>query len=68
MTDRIKALTVVLEEGYKEDAAQRIIDAVALIQGVISVEKHVGGIDHYAAKMQAKNEIKEQFMEFYKEL
>ncbi len=60
MTDRIKGLTVVLEDNIREDDAQPIIDAILQIRGVISVSKHITDFDHHTAKMQVRHEIREK--------
>lgn len=37
MTTRLKGLTVAFEKDIREDDAQRIIDAVAMLRGVLQV-------------------------------
>lgn len=41
MTDRIRHLTVVLDADYRDEDAERIIDAIQMVRGVNSVEGHV---------------------------
>ncbi len=41
MTDRVKAITVILERDNREDDIQHLCDAIMLFQGVASVEKQI---------------------------
>jgi hypothetical protein len=54
MTDRINALIVVLADDIREDDVQPLLDAIALLRGVVRVEMHVADLDAYIAKEQAK--------------
>lgn len=65
MTDRIKGVSVVLEDNIREDDAQPIIDAILQIRGVISVTKHITDFDHHTAKMQVKHEIRKKLFEVW---
>ena len=58
MSDRIKALTVVLVDNLRDDDAQPLIDAIRLLQGVVSVKPHVADLDHYCAITEAKRDLR----------
>jgi len=57
MTDRIKGLTVVLEDDLLEDDCQPVIDAISMLKGVVRVEKHVADHHHWMAKLQLRNDL-----------
>lgn len=40
MTDRVKALTVILDKNYREDDIQALCDAILCFRAVIKVEKY----------------------------
>lgn len=65
MTDRIKGLTVTLEDNVREDDAQAIIDAIRMLRRVVSVDVHVADIDHHMAVQQAKHEFRGKIIELY---
>jgi hypothetical protein len=58
MTDRINALTVVLEQDYREDDAESLISAIKLLRGVISVEKNVTDLSDHVAEQRAQHELR----------
>lgn len=57
MTDRLHALTVVLDAPIRDDDAQPLIDAIKQMKGVLDVTGHVANIDTYAAEGRARHEI-----------
>lgn len=57
MTDRINALTVVLERDIREDDAQPLIDAIKMMKGVISVTSNIVTPDSYVAQIRANNKV-----------
>lgn len=61
MTDRVRHLTVVLEQDLRVDDLDAIANAIQHIRGVASVERHVvTGSDHAArmiARVQLQREI-----------
>lgn len=59
MSDRIKALTVILRADMRDDDAEHVISAIQMIKGVSEVTGIVTGIDHYVAVSQAKRELRE---------
>ena len=52
MTDRCYALTVTLKSDIRDDDAEHIVNAIRMVKGVISVDKHVDDVNVHAAKMQ----------------
>lgn len=60
MTDRIHSLIVVFEKEFREDDTQALIDAIQMLRGVIQVRSIVGTPEHYAAREQAKAELRAQ--------
>jgi hypothetical protein len=58
MSDRFFQLVVVLERDTRDDDAQPIIDAIKLIKGVAQVRGIVGTSEDYAAREQAKWELR----------
>lgn len=62
MTERIKALTVVLERDIREDDAAPLIAAIKLMRGVAGVETHIADFDHLAARIQVLNEIRDDIV------
>lgn len=57
MTDRFNALVVVLEDDIREDDAEKIIDAVKCLRGVLSVNGNVSDISSHTAEMRVKQEL-----------
>lgn len=57
MTDRIFALTVVINEDIREDEVQLIIDAMLQLRGVIAVGKNIADQRLFTAENRARREI-----------
>lgn len=66
MTDRIKALTVLLEPGVREDDCQRIIEAIQMIRRVAKVETHVSDLAHWSAVHTASMELQKKLWDALK--
>jgi hypothetical protein len=66
MTDRFKALTVVLENEIREDDAQHLLNAIMMLKGVISVQGNVINPDHWIAQETAKLELRKKLWEALK--
>lgn len=48
MTDRLKGLVVTLDQDYRDDDAEAIINAIRQIKGVLSVSTSIAtGEDHF---------------------
>ena len=57
MMDRIKGLTVALDQDYREDDAQGIINAIKLIKGVANVAPIQSHGEDFINRQQIKTEI-----------
>jgi len=68
MTDRIRHLTVVLDQDYRDDDVQRIVDAIRMTRGVESVGLNVADADAYVARETAKSEMRQKIQNFLKTL
>lgn len=68
MTNRIKGLTVTLKDDFREDDCEAVINAIGLLYGVISVERHVSDIDHHMAKEQVRSEIRDKILNLWKSM
>ncbi|MFA7218937.1 MAG: hypothetical protein WC119_00230 [Synergistaceae bacterium] len=62
MTDRIKGLTVTIEN-MREDDAENIINAVRMIKGVVDVNAHVADMDHYMAVETVRHQMRMQILD-----
>jgi copper chaperone CopZ len=61
MSDRTRCLTVVLDQDYRIcDDAQSIINAIAMIKGVASVEANVKNSSDYLAYVSARYELEQK--------
>jgi hypothetical protein len=60
MTDRYYALTVALEHDVRADDAQRIIEAIKRIRGVLSVEGNVSDTTNWVAEERVRRELGEK--------
>ena len=54
MTDRINALTVVLDRDIREDDVQGLIDAIKYLSGVDKVTMHVANLESHIAESRAR--------------
>lgn len=63
MTDRINALTVVLEEDVRVDDAEALISAIRHIRGVRSVRKHVASMEDHIALERARSDLARKLWE-----
>ena len=67
MTDKIHALTVVLDHDIREDDIEGLIAAIKYNRFVASVGMNVVDPDDYCARERVKSELREKFWKFYKE-
>lgn len=58
MTDRLNALTVVLSQDVRDDDAQKIIEAIMQMRGVLSVTGNVVTISDHVAEMRANEKVR----------
>jgi hypothetical protein len=60
MTDRIGALTVILDTNYRDDDVPVIVDAIKMIRGVAVVRPHVSdSLEQSVGYERAQGEIHE---------
>jgi hypothetical protein len=57
MTTRLKGLTITLDHNIREDDAQRIIDAISMVKGVMSIKAIESNADDYIIEQRIRNEI-----------
>jgi len=57
MTDRIHALTVILQIDTREDDIQPLVDAIKLLRNVADVNLHVANIIDYSARTRIRREL-----------
>lgn len=63
MSDRTRCLVVVLDEDYRTDDAQSIVDAIKMVRGVVSVRAHVSDITQRVAIETARAELRRKLHE-----
>lgn len=63
MTDRINALTVVLDRDYRDDDATHLIAAIQQFKGVLSVTPNVATLDSHIAETRVRRELGEKLMD-----
>jgi hypothetical protein len=57
MMDRLKGCTVAFTDNLREDDAQRLLDAIALLQGVVSVSRSVDAPEDWMNREKVRIEI-----------
>ena len=57
MTDRIKALYVVLDHDIREDDLQPTINAILQIKNVLDVTTKVSSLEDHVAQVRVKHEL-----------
>lgn len=62
MTDRLNALTVILERDIRVDDAEPIIAAIKMLKGVGDVVPHVADIEFASAEWRARHELGKQLL------
>lgn len=63
MTDRIRHLTVTLDEDTRDDDVASIVSAIEHVRGVSSVERHVVRLEDHSARAVVRAEVKQQMHE-----
>ena len=61
MTDRINALTVVLDTDVRDDDAESLCEAIMHFRHVIKVEKNVSDIEATVAQTRVRRELVKNF-------
>lgn len=67
MTQRINALTVVLEKDIREDDVELITNAIRMLKYVLSVNTNVSDINSHIAYQRARYDIQDKLFEALKE-
>lgn len=62
MTDRLNALTVVLDRDVRTDDAAALIAAIGMIKGVASVVPHVADLEDHIAHERVRRELGEKLI------
>lgn len=62
MTDRLNALTVVLDRDIRVDDAEPLIAAIRQLRGVLSVELHVSDLEDSIAQTRVRRELGEKLI------
>jgi len=57
MTDRLKGILVTFEKDIREDDAEKILTAIKMIRGVLSVKNYVVGAEDYILYHRGQHEI-----------
>lgn len=63
MTDRFCGLTVVLEQDFREDDIEPILNAIKMIKGVLNVTGVVSNVDVLIAQERARRELERKLLE-----
>lgn len=58
MTDRIRHLTITLDQDYRDDDVQPIITAIEQIRGVTGVEKRIVTLNDRLAAMRVEGDLR----------
>lgn len=59
MTDRVNALTVVLDHDIREDDVAALKTAIAMLRGVLTVTAHVATPADNVARERVRREVRE---------
>ena len=63
MTDKYNGLLVALDRDIRDDDAVKLIEAIKMIKGVLSVTGSIVGITDYIAEQRARAEIVNKVLE-----
>ena len=67
MTDRVKALTVVLDDDYREDDVQALAQAIGQMKGVVAVSLLKTDVTDYANRVRIRAELTGKLFDLLKE-
>jgi hypothetical protein len=68
MTDRVKALTVFLEQDKRIDDIEGLVDAIRHMRGVLDVSVEVSDINAALYERRAKNELRPHVLDLLEKL
>jgi len=59
MTDRVRALTVVLDQDTRTDDVEHLVAAISMMRGVAHVEHddHIADLNDWTARQRVRNEV-----------
>jgi hypothetical protein len=63
MTDRVRQLTITLDEDTRVDHLESIVSAIRQIRGVAIVEPHVVHIEDHHARMAVRADVQQKLHE-----
>lgn len=63
MTDKYYALTVALEKDTRDDDAEKIINAIKMIKGVVNVKGNVSNPETWMAEERARMDLGKKLLE-----
>ena len=63
MADRIRHLTITLDEDIRDDDIEPIVSAIKHVRGVASVERHVVKAEDHLARHVVRAEIRQKLHE-----
>lgn len=63
MTDRFKGVVVTFEEDIREDDAEKLLNAIWMLKGVIDVTPSVANVDDHLARERVRRELGRALME-----
>ena len=64
MTDRVKGFTVTLDDDYRIDDVEKIMEAIRIFKGVGSVEPNITTSSDWVNRERVKNEFKGKLFKF----
>ncbi len=68
MTDRFKGCVVTFGHDIREDDAEAVLDAIAMIKGVADVNPSLSSADDLMNRNRIRREYRERFYKLEKEL
>ena len=60
MTDRIHALTVILENDTRDDDVESLVEAIKHLRNVSDVKLHITDISDFSARTRVRQELAEK--------
>ena len=67
MTDRVNALTVVLDHDIREDDVAALKSAIVMLRGVLTVTAHVTTTADSVARERVRREVRELWDTFWRQ-
>jgi len=63
MTDRIRHLTITLDEDIRVDNLEPIVSAIQHVRGVAGIERHVVAVQDHSARLVVRAEVRQKLHE-----